>query len=303
MNSRVGRVGLAFNDEATLPLKRFHELCVAVPASFVSDVPHEREKTYRIGLIGRAAAIFRVDEVLVFPDMPRIDQKRDLKLIRTILAYLETPQYLRKRLFPIQPGLQYAGVLPPLRTPHHPLANRTGNLRIGEFREGAVLSYSQGNSLVDIGVEQPALVTGIKLQVNTRVTVKIIGLGRQPKAVLADCKEIKQYWGYSITVSAVPFGQMLKNRKFDLVVATSRMGKPIHTIMDELRQSWKQSRRILLAFGAPSQGLHEIIAHEHLKLEDTAQFTVNTIPNQGTETVRTEEAVYASLAIINALET
>jgi len=30
-------------------------------------------------------------------------------------------------------------------------------------------------------------------------------------------------------------------------------------------------------------------------------FTVNTIPDQGTETVRTEEALYASLAILNTI--
>ena len=288
--------------DETVPLKRAHELCVAIPASFVSDVPHLREKTFRIGLVGRAVSIFRVDEVIVFTDMPKTDQSRDINLISTILAYMETPQYLRKRLFKIQSELQYAGVLPPLRTPHHPLANRTADLKIGEFREGAVIGYSKEDTLVDVGVEQPALVAGVKLQTNTRVTVKITGLGKQPKAILANHKEIKTYWGYRVTVSQVPFGQMVKKKLFDLVVATSRRGKPIDTIMDELVKSWKQSHKILLAFGASTQGLFEIAMHERLKLEDLANFIVNTIPDQGTETVRTEEAVYASLAILNTLE-
>ena len=289
------------NDE-TVPLKRAHELCVAIPASFVSDVPHLREKTFRIGLVGRAVSIFRVDEVIVFTDMPKTDQSREINLISTILAYMETPQYLRKRLFKIQPELQYAGVLPPLRTPHHPLANRTADLKIGEFREGAVMGYSKEDTLVDVGVEQPALVAGAKLQTNTRVTVKITGLGKQPKAILANHKEIKTYWGYRVTVSQVPFGQMVKKKLFDLVLATSHRGKPIDTIMDELVKSWKQSHKILLAFGASTQGLFEIAMHERLNLEDLANFIVNTIPDQGTETVRTEAAVYASLAILNTLE-
>jgi len=288
--------------DETVPLKRAHELCVAIPASFVSDVPHLREKTFRIGLVGRAVSIFRVDEVIVFTDMPKTDQSRDINLISTILAYMETPQYLRKRLFKIQPELQYAGVLPPLRTPNHTLANRTADLKIGEFREGAVIGYSKEDTLVDVGVEQPALVAGVKLQTNTRVTVKITGLGKQPKAILANHKEIKTYWGYRVTVSQVPFGQMVKKKLFDLVVATSHRGKSIDTIMDELVKSWKQSHKILLAFGASTQGLFEIAMHERLKLEDLANFIVNTIPDQGTETVRTEEAVYASLAILNTLE-
>jgi len=288
--------------ELSVPLKRSNRLSVAIPASFVSDVPHLREKTFRIGLVGRAVAIFRVDEVIVFPDLPETNQSRDRNLIVTILAYMETPQYLRKRLFRIQPELKYAGVLPPLRTPHHPLADRTEDLRVGEFREGVVLSYSKERSQVYVGVEQPALVVGIKLQTNTRVTVKITELDKQPKAVLANPKEIKTYWGYRVTVSDVPFGQMVKNRLFDLVVATSRKGKPLDTVMDELVKSWKQSRKTLMAFGAPTQGLFEIVAHEGLRLEDLAHFIVNTIPRQGTETVRTEEAVHASLGILNALE-
>jgi len=288
--------------ETAFPLKRRQELSVAIPASFVSDVPHLREKTFRIGLVGRAAAIFRVDEVIVYPDFPQTDQRRDINLLATVLAYMETPQYLRKRLFKIQPELKYAGVLPPLRTPHHPLADRTEDLKVGEFREGAVLSYSKEGSQVDVGVEQPALVAGIKLKTNTRVTVKITELGKHPKAVLPSPREIKAYWGFKVSVSEDTFGRLVKTRPFDLVVATSRKGKPIDAVVDELTERWKQSLKTLMAFGAPTQGLFEIVAKERLMLEDLAHFIVNTIPEQGTETVRTEEALYASLAIFNTLE-
>jgi len=287
--------------EKTLPPKLSQELTVAIPASFVSDIPHLREKTFRIGLIGRAAVIFRIDEVIVYPDMPNVDQKPDMKLIQTVLSYMETPQYLRRRLFKIVPELQYAGTLPPLRTPHHPTANKTEDLSIGEYREGVVLSHTKQGSLVDIGVEQPALVQGTTLNANTRVTVKITELGRHPKAVVVHFKEIKTYWGYRVWVSNVPFGQLIKKRKPDLVIATSRRGKPITTVWDELRGRWKNSQKTLVALGAPTQGLYEIAGHEHLKLDDLADFVVNTIPNQATETVRTEEAVYATLSILNIL--
>jgi predicted SPOUT superfamily RNA methylase MTH1 len=275
---------------------------VAIPASFVSDIPHLREKTFRIGLVSRALAIYRVDEAVIYPDYPQKDQTRDMFLIRTILAYMETPQYLRKRLFRIMPELQYAGTLPPLRTPHHPLADKVRDLRIGEFREGAVISNSNEGSLVDIGVEQPALVSETKLEANTRVTVKITKIDKQPRAVLANREEIKTYWGYQVAVSTQPLGQMLKTRQFNLVIATSRRGKPLTTFLDELKKKWNQTRTTLLAFGAPSQGLFEILASEKLQLKDIAHFIVNTVPSQGTETVRTEEALYASLALLTTLE-
>ena len=38
---------------------------------------------------------------------------------------------------------------------------------------------------------------------------------------------------------------------------------------------------------------------EGLGLDDVADFVVNMVPEQGTETVRTEEALFASLAVLN----
>ncbi len=292
---------MSARSQRIVPSKRRCELSLAIPASLILDVPHLREKTFRVGLIGRAAAIFRVDEIIVFPDLPDKNQSRDIRLVSTILSYMETPQYLRKRLFKIRPELRYVGVLPPLRTPHHQLSDRTENLEVGEHREGVVTSLVKDGSLVDIGVERPVLVPDTRLPVNNRVTVRVTGLGKTPKAVLASRGEIQTYWGYRVTVSDVPFGQLLKNRSFDLVIATSRRGVSLIEVMDELAR-WKSSRRTLVAFGAPTQGLYEIAAHEHLNLDEVAHFVINTIPGQGAETVRTEEALYVSLAALNLLE-
>jgi len=282
-------------------LRRDRKLAVAIPVSIVSDIPHLREKTLKIGLIGRAAAIFRVTEIILFPDNLGSNQKRNRNLIVTLLSYLETPQYLRKRLFKIKPELRYAAILPPLRTPHHPLEKRAKKLRIGEYRAGATLSVTESGSLVDIGVERPLLIPDKKLPVNKRVTIKITKLGKHPRVTLANREEITAYWGYTVTSSKVSFGQLTKSRAYDLVVATSKMGTPLTQVTDELAERWKKSRRVLVAFGAPTQGLQEIVAQENLRLDEVADFTVNTIPDQGTETVRTEEALYASLAVLNTI--
>jgi hypothetical protein len=275
------------------------KLSIAIPASFVSGIPHLREKTFMIGLIGRVASIFNVASIIVFPDFPEAKQKRDIRLISRILYYMDTPQYLRKQLFKIESDLRYVGVLPPLRTPHHPLHDKIGDLRVGEYREGAVASSSEEGSLVNIGVGKPVLISNLKLPVNKRVTVKIAELDKPPKAVLASRDEIKRYWGYSVVVSTVSFGKMVKDSSFDLVVATSRQGAPFTQIKDRLMERWKKSQKILVAFGAPTQGLYEIAAREQVALDEIAHFTINTIPDQGTETVRTVEAVFASLAIFN----
>jgi len=272
-------------------------LSIAIPASLVSDTPHLREKTYKIGMIGRAAAIFRVEEIVIYPDQPDKDQRKDARLIELILSYMETPQYLRKRIFKLRQELRYVGVLPPLRTPHHPTTSRSKDLRIEECREGIVISSSKKGSRIYIGVEKPAFIRGVRLPAGRRVTVKIKDLKREIEAVLVDREEIKDYWGYRVVVSEKSLGKMLKN--WDLIIATSKYGVPFMKVKKEFTQRWLKAKRRIILFGSPSAGLYEILELEGLNLDEFADFVVNTMPLQGVETVRTEEAVYASLAIFN----
>ena len=281
--------------------KRNFELSIAIPASFVSEVPHLREKTIKIGLIGRAAAIFCVNEIIVFPDLPDTDQTPNTTLLATILSYMETPQYLRKHLFKMRPELRYAGILPPLGTPNHPLANKMKALVPGEHRDGVILSSRRDGSMVDIGVERLIFLPNKGMRLNARVTVKITRVGKTPSIALVRAKPIKNYWGYRVTVSDDPFGRMVTSRPFDLVVATSRYGMSIRNEVNKLAKRLKEANSVLLAFGAPTQGLYDIVTHENIELDEVAAFTINAIPNQGSRTVRTEEAVYASLAVITSL--
>lgn len=274
-------------------------LSIAIPASLVSDTPHLREKTHKIGMIGRAAAIFRVEEIIIYPDQPGKDQRKDAKLIELILSYMETPQYLRKKLFRIRPELRYVGVLPPLRTPHHPVADKSKDLKVGECRDGIVISSSMKGSKVYIGVEKPAFISKANLPVGKRVTVKITRLNRIIEAVLIQRNEIRDYWGYKVNISEKTLGEILRN--WDLVVATSKYGVPFMKIRDKLAQRWAEAKSKIVVFGSPTAGLYEILEREGLDLDEVADFVINTIPLQGVKTVRTEEAVYASLAIFNVL--
>jgi len=278
---------------------RRKKLSIAIPASVVSDTPHLREKTSKMGLIGRTAALFRVDEIIIYPDDQKVNQTADMDLIATLLAYMETPQYLRKRLFKLRPELQYAGILPPLRTPHHPLNCKMKNLKLGEYREGVTLSKTKEGTLIDIGVEQPALIPSKQLPLEKRVTVKTTKVEKRVEIELAHRDETPTYWGYVVTVERHSFGKLVRSRGFDLTVATSKRGIPFANVAGEIAEKWKKANTILVAFGAPSQGLYEIVKNEGFNLDKVVDFVVNTVPTQGTETIRTEEALIASLAVLN----
>ena len=111
--------------------------------------------------------------------------------------------------------------------------------------------------------------------------------------------DVPQYWGYTVRVEKRSFGQLINDAEFDLRIATARIGDNFKDVAGSMGKRWVESSHILVAFGAPSRGLHEIVEDERLKLADLADFIVNTVPNQGTATVRAEEALLATLAIFN----
>jgi methyltransferase len=275
------------------------KLSIAIPASVISETPHLREKTAKIGSIARSAAIFRVNEIILYADNTREDQRGDLAFIKLLLNYLETPQYLRKALFKLDPDLQYAGILPPLRTPHHPSSGNPRHLKVGEYREGIVMSERKDGLVVDIGVQQPALLRQKQFSVGERLTLQVIKVGDNIEVQPVSRDDVPTYWGYTVRVEKRSLGQLLKSGEFDLKIATARIGDGFLKVSGRMGERWTVSNNILVAFGAPARGLHEIVEDERLRINNLADFVVNTVPNQGTATVRAEEALLATLAIFN----
>ena len=278
------------------PKRRKVKLSIAIPSSLVSEIQHQREKTTVIGQVGRAAAVFRVEDIYIYPDEPD-----ESNLIRLILSYMETPQYLRRRVFRRRPELRYVGVLPPLRTPHHPLESRASKLKAGEIREGVVLEEADGGFVVDVGVDRQLRAVGHAPSIGGRATVEITEVLPELRGRFIGRGDVETYWGYGIHVSRRGLLSLAQAGRFDLTLATSREGILYPVVEEKLRERLEGSRSVLIAFGSPRRGLDEIIAGEGGTLEEAFHFKVNTIPQQGCETVRTEEAIYSTLAILNLI--
>ena len=172
-------------------------------------------------------------------------------------------------------------------------------MQVGEYREGLVLSEQKEGLAVDIGVQQPALLRQKQYAVGERLTLQVINVSGSVEVQPANREDIPVYWGYRVQVEKRSFGQISKDKGFDLKIATAKIGDSFMAVEGRIADKWSGSDRVLVGFGAPSRGLHEIVEDEHLKLNDLADFVVNTVPNQGTVTVRTEEALLATLAILN----
>jgi methyltransferase len=272
-------------------------LSVALPASFTKDVPHLREKTSRVGLIARTLAIFRVNEALIYNDGTGRSLESEGRIFEKLLSYQETPQYLRKALFTQDPDLQFSGILPPLRMPSHP---NLGEPRIGDIREGLVIE-SGIRSMVNAGFRASVEVPS-KLKLRERVTIRLVGISPQLRGELVESTRLPIYWGFMVTRTNLTLGRLIGSRRSDLTMSTSRRGTVVREVLNDLTFRWKSSRRPLVMFGSPSEGVPEILAKDGADLSKMVDFNLNIIPNQGVETVRTEEAVLATMSILNVLE-
>jgi len=274
--------------------KRGNPISVFIPVSILSDVPSLIEKTFKVGQIARAASIFRVERIVVYR-ASKGDSREDGFLIRDLLSYAETPQYLKKKLFPISESLRYAGMMPPLRTPHHPLEST----RI-DYREGFVLKSGKMGSTVDIGLRAP-VTSGERLTPNTRVTMVLDHRSGSWSPVSR--ADVPHYWGYTVSLENKSLRQAIEayGPVLDSVVATSRVGKLATAVAPRIRELMSPGQRMALLFGSPAEGVHEIIARDGVRLEEIADLVINTVPDQGTATVRTEEAVLITLAALDSI--
>ena len=71
-------------------------------------------------------------------------------------------------------------------------------------------------------------------------------------------------------------------------------------LKEEMSERMQKASKVLVVFGSPTRGLYDLAKNENWSLDEHANFVVNTVSMQGTETIRTEEAIVASLAILNA---
>ena len=71
---------------------------IAVPDSSLNDEKTLENKTRKIAIIARACGIFKVNEIIIYKDGK--DNEQDSKLLYTVLKYLSTPQYFRRKMFP-----------------------------------------------------------------------------------------------------------------------------------------------------------------------------------------------------------
>ncbi len=268
------------------------KLSVAIPESALSDESLKIDKTRKISVLARACAIFKIDTIYVYQEGK---SRNDGALMVMILKYLETPQFLRRRLFPKMNDLKFAGVLQPLRIASHVTPSNSKKIVRGDIREGIVVSV-KGKRFVDVGINQLIQYYG-NTQVGKRITVQFKEGHPRLSVKEINKSEVQGYWGYSVKERANLYS-VLSEWKGNIIM-TSRKGKT--ATAEHLSKYTKIDEPVLVVFGSPEKGIHEIIGGKMNKVQNAK--SLNFFPNQATETVRLEEAMIGTLSILNMQDT
>jgi len=282
---------------------------VLVPSSVVREATDKREATRKLGYIARAATVYRVDRLVIFDDDDGHRRWGD-GFVDCVLRYATTPPYLRTEAFGTREELEYAGILPPLHT-----RSQTGSESddSGSLREGIVTQVGpDGRVRVNCGLQHPLSLRtpdGLDVSEGERVTVSVSS--RRPvRAKLVSDPPPGFVVERATLAEALADGDGLR-------IAASRHGVPL--TVGRLPGLSERIERdgLTVVFGSPARGLPEILGETppadpafpalgdstdpHA---DRGRFDVwlNTVPTQGSDTVRTEEAMFATLACLTLTE-
>lgn len=223
-----------------------------------------------------------------------------------VLQYCECPQYLRRNFFPMHPDLQFTGLLSPIDAPHHVRAEDRC-----KYREGVVMDKKgpSGGSLVNCGIRNRpveidrALTPGVRCTVE--LDIKAYGSASQIKGKVVSPSTPREYngtyWGFTTRLAESindVFDSCPFEGGYDLKIGTSERGD---CKIDDTSFALPNFKHTLIVFGGVA-GIEECVdADENCKISGSQSkklfdLWVNTIPYQGSRTVRTEEAVMISLA-------
>ncbi|KAH9503307.1 putative methyltransferase C9orf114 [Bulinus truncatus] len=297
-------------------LGRLYTVSIALPGSILDNAQSMELRAYLAGQIARAAAVFNVDEIVIFDEMNQtsqdVTQFSGLKKpgygntqLFHILQYLECPQYLRKQFFPFHPDLSHAGLLNPLDIPHH--LRESDN---SEYREGFILNKplctkKETGSYANVGLKKDVILN-MAVPSGQRVTVKLNELTTDKKnltGIVVSPNEPREsagiYWGYTVRLASNLSEVLTKcpyEDGYDLTIGTSETG----TLVEGMEL--KEFKHAIVFFGGLKGLEASMESDSNIKSDDPKQFFhhyVNVCPNQGSRTIRTEEALLIAMAALS----
>lgn len=276
------------------PPERGLGLSIHIPSSLISVEHGIAKRTMVLGLVARAAAIFRVRKIRVYRDPG--SSARDLIFMRKILEYMASPPYLRKKLFKIDRDLRAVGLLPPLATASHVTEE---DLVREHIRPALALSVDNRNICLEAGLARIVCLDANKAKwVRKGDLVYVVVTPNGSVSRLATQGEVESiYWGYSVEIYD-SLKDSVKASDEDLYIVSTKEGSHGEDLAARIEGVRKG---ISVFFGSPDKDPDEIAEEEGWNIDMLNHYKLNSAPLQGVRSIRTYEALYITLAILNSV--
>jgi len=260
---------------------------VALPDSLLTERPDLLSKTEKVGAVARACAMFAVRRIFIFRD-PQDGSPSDRALMLDLLNYIRTAPYLRKRAYRLSREYSFVGRLPPLNIPLHQV--KPAIAEDGEVREAYIIN----GTMADVGLREPLQLVGRGGTVNDGLALVQV-YRRGGSFVARETASSKVYRGYEALAINGLEEAIGAGGPYGMMIATSRYGRPVSSAWDALLGATHEGASLLVAFGSPRRGLQGILGGQVRE-----RFVwMSTIEGQKVKTVRTEEALLATLSVVS----
>ncbi|MGC9115017.1 MAG: putative RNA uridine N3 methyltransferase [Fervidicoccaceae archaeon] len=272
------------------------DLEILLPYCTLENEPDLLRETLKSNMIARYSSIFKVSKILLYNSRKMIECKEQKERLTLYLTFFRTPPYLRKKIFGKRKELRYSGIAYPLQTPTHTLKSKP---QIGEIREGLVLRVKHGKALVEVGLKAPVSVNLDSFEAIEGKTV-FLKVSSVSPLKLELTNRPKDWIGYEIEDAGRLESYLRRIKGERTVIGTSRKGEPVWENWKKIEESMKKTdRKVTIVFGEPYRGIYEIAKDLSINTDDFFDGIYNFVKDQGTKTIRTEEAIPIVLSVIH----
>jgi len=281
--------------------KRSCILKVLVPISVLSTEHRKDLKTLTVAYILRALSIFRASHLVLYKDPHASDA--DKRLFLKVARYLMTPPYLRKMIVPIDPDLKYVGLAPPLTLPLHTLSKR---LTLPQIRWGLIIERLDDElAKAYVGVSKLCILKSSRNS-GEMILVRVErDCGSYYKCSEVDPDAVTVYLGPKIVTSSSLSRAITSHCTSSLLIEFTKLGKPATNLLNNVERL-EDLKRICCVFGSPYLDPSEITRRELnsdipalSRAIQAKHVAVDAVVNQGVKSVRTTEALYVALSVLN----
>lgn len=248
-----------------------------IPSTFTGEKKDIKIRNFLISQVARAAVTFGINEIGVYYDPdPKFNSHGLGRYIVKILKYLNTPPYIRKIAFPLEKDLEKVGSCLPIKANYH--------FDRSKYTYVYVLKKDKNKYLVTDGSSEFEVIC------NKEYRSRILIYDKEKKTFI-EKYETETYFGYEVFYYNKPIENLLNKLKKEgfLLIGTSKLGDDVRKVKIE------KNNKIAIAFGSFARGFEDIWKDDYKKRFDVV---INVVPNQIVDTIRTEEAIFYTLAVL-----